>query len=227
MKIQPIFENLLGKNPTKSVNESDDIDWALHEIYDEVKREIMSDYWDHLMQEKPGIDDNPKHLKARQPWEVIPFAMVERQWSEFMLHGEVLPRYERTIEQMEKLITSNILKVNVNTELAGHTSADPRHDWADFLDGREPEEKIPELIEYAYEYFGDYIEEPHGQYRLSDYGLKPLMERLSQLRKTHEPRKKLVIMDNIMSVLHMRSDIAAWFIEGGSDSLSKLSGQER
>ena len=47
---------------------------------------------------------------------------------------------------------------------------------------------------------------------------------MKQLRKAKTPEEKIVIIDQILNVAHQRSDLASWFIEGGSYSLSKLSG---
>jgi hypothetical protein len=82
------------------------------------------------------------------------------------------------------------------------------------------------ILETLKEAFWDYyIEDPkEGQARISDYGLKPLFKLLEKLRKEKSPEKKLVIMDNMLNVIHMRSDIASWFLQGGSSALSQLSG---
>ena len=61
---------------------------------------------------------------------------------------------------------------------------------------------------------------------MSDYGLEPLNKKLSELRKIGIPEKKLKKIDEILNVVHQRSDIAGWFVEGGSAALSKLSGME-
>lgn len=82
------------------------------------------------------------------------------------------------------------------------------------------------LFKILCEKFWDYyIEDPKsGQARISDYGLDPLLKLLDKLRKEKTPEKKLVLMDNILNVVHQRSDIASWFVQGGSLALSKLSG---
>jgi len=59
---------------------------------------------------------------------------------------------------------------------------------------------------------------------ISDYGLEPLMKLLSELLRSTTPEEKLLIIDRILNVVHQRSDIAEWFVEGGSKALSQLSG---
>jgi hypothetical protein len=203
--------------------ESEDIDWGLYELMDEVKHEQMSAFHRAMMNEKPD-DSEGRHLKARQEWNVVDFSMLKRQWEEYMKWGKVLPRYEKTIEAIERTITENILKVTVNTELAGHEQNSPIEEWMEFFDGMQQEEK-EKMAKYMDDYFGDWILE-NGQWRISDYGLKPLHKLLAQLRKEFDPSKKLPILDRILNVVHQRSDIASWFVEGGSSALSQLSGME-
>ena len=73
-----------------------------------------------------------------------------------------------------------------------------------------------------YEY---YMDDPKGEKGgfISDYGLEPLEKLLGQLLRANTPEEKLLIIDQMLNVVHWRSDIAQWFVEGGSQSLSKLS----
>lgn len=59
---------------------------------------------------------------------------------------------------------------------------------------------------------------------ISDYGLEPLVRLAGQLRKASSPEEKLVLIDQMLNVVHQRSDIANWFVEGGSRALAQLSG---
>jgi len=206
------------------IKEDEDIDWNLYELLEQVKSELMSDFYRDMMNEKPN-DSEGRPLKARQEWDVVDFSTLKRQWEEYMKWGKVLPRYEKTIESIEKTFTDNILKVTINTELAGHDSIDPKDEWMEFFEGMEQGEK-ERMAEYMDNYFGDWILHD-GQWRLSDYGLKPLHKLLAQLRKEFNPSKKLPILDKILNVVHQRSDIASWFVEGGSAALSQLSGMEQ
>jgi hypothetical protein len=59
---------------------------------------------------------------------------------------------------------------------------------------------------------------------ISDYGLEPLIKLVRQLHATTSPEEKLVLIDQMLNVVHQRSDIANWFVEGGSRALAQLSG---
>jgi hypothetical protein len=106
--------------------------------------------------------------------------------------------------------------------MAGHSQYNPKEEWKQYLG----DDASEEYIDYLDASFGDWIEDKSGQWRLSDYGLEPLNKKLSELRKIGIPEKKLKKIDEILNVVHQRSDIAGWFVEGGSAALSKLSGME-
>lgn len=69
-----------------------------------------------------------------------------------------------------------------------------------------------------------YITDPKiGHMRISDYGLKPLQELAGQLLNTHNSSSKVVVIDRMLNVVHQRSDMASWFVQGGSNALADLS----
>lgn len=65
-----------------------------------------------------------------------------------------------------------------------------------------------------------------AQGELSDYGLRPLQNLATELYGENDPNEKVVIIDKMLNVVHQRSDLASWFIQGGIDTLSALSGYE-
>ena len=75
-------------------------------------------------------------------------------------------------------------------------------------------------------FFDYYQNDPEGKLGgfISDYGLKPLEELLVQLLRATTPEEKLLLIDRMLNVVHQRSDIADWFVEGGSHALGQLSG---
>lgn len=207
----------------KSKSKQEDIDYDLYEKYDEITREVISDFFTAVNEEKPKEGE---YLKARQKWEVIPISTFKRQWEEFIKWGYVKPNYIQTIEKIADVFTENVLKLRVNTELAGHTPDNPMEIVNErYYYGEPPSKKQQKQDErHIEEYFGDYISiEENGQMRISDYGLPKLEKLVADLRKVVTPESKLAIIDKMLNVIHMRSDIADMFVEGGSKSLSVLS----
>jgi hypothetical protein len=89
-------------------------------------------------------------------------------------------------------------------------------------------EKFYELLynNMKEKFFDYYQDDPEGELGgfISDYGLQPLEELLVELLRAGTPEEKLLIIDRMLNVVHQRSDIADWFVEGGSSALSQLSG---
>lgn len=80
-----------------------------------------------------------------------------------------------------------------------------------------------DLLEKFYEYYTTDKDNKMGGF-MSDYGLQPLMTLLHELIQSDRPETDLVIIDKMLNVVHQRSDIANWFVQGGSYALSQLSG---
>lgn len=93
----------------------------------------------------------------------------------------------------------------------------------DDLDDINIKENLMEiLMDQFYTY---YAIDKKGIVIMSDYGLKPLLNLVIELVKEDDKYEKiLVIIDKMLNIAHQRSDLASWFIEGGSSALSNISG---
>ena len=181
------------------------------EILDDVEYEVASQLkdviYDTLSQYTSG-----KYKK--QPWEVIKFPKLKRIWEEFVRIGKVDSiRDKNEIDDMASLIESNIIKAYANTELTGHTSVDPQEYFDEF-----------NMNDSEIDNFGYWIEDDKGFERISDYAFDKLVPILYDLKKQKDYDKRLILIDRILNVIHMRSDLASWFVSGGRHSLNKLSG---
>ena len=174
---------------------------------DEIMRNTIQDFM-----EKP--------IGARQPWRVIPFNRLKKIWEDAARYGVV--HDTKGLQEIQDRMIRNLLKLEVNTEIMGHST-------------HYPEDEIQDEG-YTMEEFHEKLENPHnvyfedpktGQWRLSDYGLKPLWKYAEQLIRTQDPIKKIQYIDQMLNVVHMRGDIASYFVEGGSNALSQLSSGER
>ncbi len=180
----------------------DDVDYDLFERMDEIKSNILQGF----------LDDKKRGVKV-QPWTLIPFSRLKKIWEDYMITGVV--RDVRGLEMIEDIVVDNILKLYVNTELVGHTSANPDYDFEEY--GYSEQDKN-DFFDYVEDNFSDYAWSDFGGNRL---GLNTL---LTQLRKARTPEEKVPIIDQILHVIHQRSDLAGRFVEGGSSALAQLSG---
>jgi hypothetical protein len=257
--------------------EGEEVDWDLYEKQNDIKFQILHDF----------LYRNNPELTKRIPWRVVPAARLKKIWEDFIRHGVV--RDEKGLDMIESIMISNALKLQVMTELAGHTSSDPDYDfeeaWGYYVDDyigrvmpqpyadvdqteipfedptqphkrkpyREPFEpnsnfdnirNIPfqnyveehendlnpqtikkDLMEILTEHFYEYYSvDSQGHNILSDYGTDPLVNLAFELAKENNAEKKVVIIDKMLNIVHQRSDLATWFVEGGSRALSNISG---
>jgi hypothetical protein len=87
----------------------------------------------------------------------------------------------------------------------------------------EAKEKLYENLKEKF--FNYYSEDPNsGQSYISDYGLPQLEKLCVKLLEESIPETKLLIIDQMLNVVHQRSDLASWFVKGGTDALSEISG---
>jgi len=76
-------------------------------------------------------------------------------------------------------------------------------------------------------FFDNYLTDPKsGHMYITDYGLSAILTQTAKLYEEQVPEKKVVLIDSILNIVHQRSDLASWFIQGGSGALSDLSGYE-
>jgi hypothetical protein len=109
-------------------------------------------------------------------------------------------------------ITRNIVRLWINTIVAGHTSQD----------SRELSEDLG-LPDDNGETLATYLCDRDGSWRISDYALDSLIPLCVDLLKEEDPMQKLVLVDRVLNVTHARSDLAESFVEGGDRTLDKLS----
>ena len=261
------------------LKENDEQMYELYEAQDRIKEEIFNDF----------LYQNNQDFTKNIGWQLIPFTRLKKIWEDYMRMGVV--RDVKGLEAIERIAIRNALKINVITELAGHTSYGSSEEdieenigyWVDQqMNCILPQEKVDtSQLEIPYDnptagnkqketievepcnteihpfaqrvidekfnpdnmdredargflmdemkdrFFEDYLTDPKtGHLYISDYGLPALMTLASKLYVEQVPEKKVVLIDSILNVVHQRSDMASWFVQGGSNALSQLSGYE-
>jgi len=172
---------------------------------------LRDDYERQILKDLSSIKKTGK--KKVQPWKVIPFARLKKVWNDKARTGII--RDTKAIDLFEDIITENILKLDINTEYMGHKASFPDDDTLEDYDLTEDDLANNDNIEA---YFSD----KNGAWRISDR-IDSLLNLLIKLNGEDDYDQKLVIMDRILNTVHQRSDIASWFVEGGSWALSELS----
>lgn len=189
------------------------MNYEIIEAYVELENEIhFSLFHEFLDLYKAGDKE------TRIAWSVIPANQLIRAWQDYVRLGFV--RNERLIDDFQDVIIRNTIKLDLSTIMAGHAVVGViESKLADF----EIADDYPEIdIDKFTEAFSDFFNEQDGSWRISDYGLPKLKEISLELFGERSYEKKLLLIDKALNVVHQRSDLAEWFVEGGSATLTKL-----
>ena len=176
------------------------------ERYLEMQEEARND----ILREFYQANKAKKAKPNSQPWPVIPAARLIKIWNDYATLGII--RDERGLDEIVDRVLRNIARLEVNTELVGHTQINPEREYADDYEsyGIRTQESREKLM--------DYIQDD----KYSDYALKPLQNIAAQLMTAKTPEEKLLLVDQALNVIHQRGDIAAIFVEGGEKTLTYL-----
>ena len=186
--------------------------------------EAMSDdqYQDFAEDYMYSIEDYIRHelLNGKKgdkiSWNLIPAGRIVKIWKDYGKLGII--RDTKGLQEIKETILENIVKLYWCNALNGHDTWSPQREWQSSDDLTDEQmEHIAELIDE------DFLSDKNGTWLVSDYGLKPLMQFAEELYTAKDDVEILTIIDKILNIAHQRSDLAAWFVEGGSNTLSRMS----
>jgi hypothetical protein len=155
-----------------------------------------------------------KQPDKKQSWRLVPAPRIIKIWKDFAKFGFV--RDEKGLDQIAQIMIENTQKLHANTIFMEHEEMSAES----YAEGLELNHNYdPELYD---EKFPQHVEDEHGQWRISDVALAPLVKDSMQLMAESDPTRKLLIIDRMLNRIHARSDIAALFIEGGTQTLNQM-----
>jgi hypothetical protein len=152
-----------------------------------------------------------RRQRKYQPWTVVPAAKLIKIWTDFGRTGVV--RDEEGLNEIAWTITDNIFKLYANTLLCGHTP----HSYDEYL--KEAGINKAKFENETDDWFTDPVS---GHWRLSDYGLEPLLNLIPKIKNASKPEDKLFALDRVFNIIHQRSDLSAMFVQGGNSTLQKI-----
>jgi hypothetical protein len=158
---------------------------------------------------------NLKNQVRKQPWRVIGKARFKKVWQDYGRKGIV--RDEKGLAAIADCVIDNFAKLSANTVLAGHDQLDPEALIED-IDGERIDPALMDdpLTEYL-------TDDSIGQWRISDYAISRMYPWAVKALLAETDEAKLFAIDRMLNIAHQRSDLAAWFVEGGSMTLSEVS----
>lgn len=154
----------------------------------------------------------------KQSWSTVPAARFKKIWMDYGKKG--ILRDEKGLDAIADKIVTNYAKLQANTLLAGHTGHDPISYIEDITNQKVPESLLEEPLT---DYITDETTDPkYHPLRISDYGLDRMSPWIHKLLRADTAEEKLFAIDRILNIAHQRSDLAAWFVEGGTKTLNEV-----
>jgi len=176
------------------------------EDFHERRTSCISKLVDSFRNSKPGT-------MLRFP--VIPAARLIRIWLDFGKTGVI--RDEKGMANIADHMLNNIALLDATNALSGHSQEQPN----DLV-----EEAGYSMDETEFEKFLEFLTDPDtGAYYVSDFGLEYLGGAYSLIFRASNAEEQLYAVDKALNVVHQRSDLASWFVEGGIKTLQKISDQ--
>lgn len=187
-------------------------------------------YWEGMEQAANSIlQEFEQHIKEpeyRQKWQVVPAARVKKIWNDYAKTGMV--RDEKGMDDIAWTILYNIWKIHANTIFCGHTDQN-QYDFAESVTGENFLEKYgkDKWDNGCFDWDSSFFEDDNGQWRLTDFALDKLVNAAIKLEDAKTAEQKLAAVDMVFNIVHARSDLPSWFIQGGTTTLNSLAGYEK
>lgn len=159
-----------------------------------------------------------KSKAKRIKWDLIPKDKLVSTWNSFAKFGFV--RNESAVDDIAIIAIMNVAKIYVITVLAGHTEMSPADYVREKLDDEDEHTPAEEILEDAYD--RDFLTDKNGAMLISDFALKKMTDLAVDIIAHKKSEDKLIAIDMLLNLAHQRSDLASWFVEGGSSTLSQL-----
>ena len=216
IKPKDVNKDIKMGNATIKLTESNDSDW--HIFYD-----YLEDYDVYYV-----LDDFFNNPNGKQNWGVrINPEMYSKALKEFIKYGKLIKFPSKYVYQWMGIIMKNTAILETNSAIVGHREQGPYYEIADYISNRFNIEIEPEY-EACNEWldengFYDWLKMPDGHFAVTDYGTGPLFKIINEYNENLPPEKVLVLVNRALDVYHMQGPICSIFIEGGTESLKKIS----
>lgn len=169
-------------------------------------------------------------------WRLIPADQYRRALEMFVRQGPETFRFsESVLRDWLGIVFTNLEYLQLITMLCGHDMGCDYDSVRNFYfdENSEEESELGDSLIHDWESMWDFLEArgfdvwetlPDGTDAISDYGIRPVSKILDSLPDEPDASEMIVALNRCLDVVHQRGDLASAFIEGGSGSLSSISG---
>lgn len=179
-----------------------------------------------------------------KPWtNLVNPDSYQKALQEFTRFGELVHFPAAKIYQWFGIIMRNTAILRSLTSIAGHDEYTPIDEflevyfcneygevdynkWNSYkeelgLDEDDDYEAMTEFLDNMN--FFEWFQLPDESSPWSDFGIKPLEKIISEYNESLSPEKVLVLLNKALDVVHCRGDLSSIFIQGGRQTLSRIS----
>jgi len=176
-----------------------------------VSYEVVEAYFDRVKDAETRIVQDIVSGVKSQSWVPLQTFRLKKIWSDYAKIGMV--RDERGLDSVADDFLDKIATFKANNEIAGHERIPSKAVF---------EEQEAEFTPEMDEMIADYLLTSKGVLRISDYGIDKLEQEVYSILSSKSAEEKLLALDRILNVIHQRSDLASWFVEGGRETLEEI-----
>lgn len=186
------------------------------EAWQDVYYDKLSEIESHELMRFSNWLKNGKMRSERQVWDLVSVDVIRPVWEHYVSTGHVRESHYGILTDAFDKTLYNAIVLRFN-----YDCYDMRID-SEMLDdyGLTRDQLDSEWVEYI-------TNSETRQVRISDFGMRPVDEALSEAFRGDTPEVMIRSVDRIFQIVHMQSDLSAMFVEGGSKALSGLSEIQR
>jgi hypothetical protein len=150
----------------------------------------------------------------------VPAERFKKIWLEFGKYDRISDL--NGLDKIAESLLSGIASLEVANQLQGHhENGMGYHELFEEVKGWTEEETDENIDEQDLYEWLTVIDEGDGAF-MSDYGLDKLLRLVSRISNEEDPRDRLMAIDQALNVIHQRSDLAKFFISGGTKTLNDI-----
>jgi hypothetical protein len=169
------------------------------------------------------VDTFLKNPKGKWTLIRVPADKLKRIWLEFGKYDRISDL--NGLDKIAEALLDGIASLEVANQLQGHhDNGMGRHEiFEEVMEWDEEETNRNVNEEDLYDWL-NVVGEGDGAF-LSDYGPNRLHKFIPRIADEENPRDRLMAIDQALNVIHQRSDLAEFFIAGGTKTLTDIFNQ--
>lgn len=194
-----------------------------------IENEQKEPFWEYYKEYSPErlLLQFKESKTDKKKWDLIPFEQYSNLLKRYMENpiGARIP--DNIVTNWIMLICKNLAQVISIEKLFGRSAIFPFDDIKKVYNVPDHKDKEQHMLlcmnELSKSGFYKWAVSPENKSAYNDWGFKKVYDTLTKYREDMDPGDKLILIDRCLNVVHGRGPMAEYFIEGGRESLDRIS----